>query len=284
MDGEAEVGQSFGEWLSHATLALQVSGIESARRDAQAILSEATGLKLAGLLLQRDSVLTPEDRLVADELLDRRASGMPLAYAIERQDFYQLRLFVDENVLIPRPDTETLVDAALEKGGKDLIRVLDIGTGSGAIAIALAYERPGWTVLATDVSPKALEIAALNAEENDVSVEFFQADIWPPLEDSFDLIVSNPPYIADDEEVGEGVREYEPHLALFSGPTGLEFYERIIPESLTRLAIGGWLMFEVGYTQAEAVERLMVSAGYVDTARIRDLGGIERVVIGRWPG
>jgi len=281
MDGEAELGPTVGEWLSHAAMALQVSGIDSARRDAHAILGAATGYRTGDLLLHRDDPLPDRDRSVADELLDRRASGMPLAYAIERQDFYQLRLFVNAHVLIPRPDTETLVDAALAKLADGPFRVLDIGTGSGAIALALGFERPQWEIHASDVSPEALEVAKVNAEEHEVGVHFHLADIWPPIDARFDLIVSNPPYIGDGEAVGEGVREFEPHLALFSGPTGLEFYERIVPDSRVRLADGGWLMFEVGHTQADAVAALMSAHGFADVAKIRDLAGIERVVIGR---
>jgi release factor glutamine methyltransferase len=224
-------------------------------------------------------------------LARRRRNGEPVAYLTGFREFWGLALAVTPNVLIPRPETETLVEQALLRLPKDReLRVLDLGTGSGAIALALARERPRATIVATDVSDAALTVARANARRVGVfNVEFVLADWYahaaldgaPP----FDAIISNPPYIgAGDPHLSQGDLRYEPIAALTSGVDGLDALRTIVTGAPGRLADGGFLAVEHGYDQAQALREMLASSGFVDIETVRDLAGIQRVALGRRGG
>ena len=183
-------------------------------------------------------------------------------------------------VLIPRPETEHLVEKALALAkGFASPRILDIGTGSGAIAVTMACELPAAQVVAVDLSPAALEIAKQNAARLQAQITFREGDLLDGIEDRFDLVLSNPPYIPDGDRAGLAVevREHEPEMALFAGADGLEIYRRLIPQAWQRLQPGGWLVMEIGWAQAEAIRALLTAAGFVQVSFVADLAGIERV-------
>jgi release factor glutamine methyltransferase len=219
--------------------------------------------------------------------LQRRIEGEPLAYIIGYRDFWNMRLAVTPDVLIPQPDTEILVEQALARIPASVVwNIADLGTGSGAIALALAIERPSCPVLATDVSGRALEVAATNAATYRLhNVSFAQIEwLAAVAPDSFEMIVSNPPYIADNDTclvTGDVCRE--PRIALAAGSEGLDDLERIIENSCVCLKHGGWLLLEHGYQQAEAVTAWLTMAGYTEVFTARDYAGHERVSGGRRP-
>ena len=228
-------------------------------------------------------------RPVSPSSLQRsRAARIPLAYILGRREFYSLEFEVNFEVLIPRPETEALVTAALEFiGDRQGLRILDLGTGSGAIAIALALHAPSATLVATDLSPAALAVARANADRLGVTpqIAFILADCWAPLGSPaslgrFDLIVSNPPYIGEAElaTLEPEVRNYEPRIALTPGPDPLNFYRRIAAGLTDHLAPGGALMAELGYGQAQAVVEILGEAGRRTVTLIDDLAGIPRVL------
>jgi release factor glutamine methyltransferase len=255
----------------------------------------------------------PERDLTADEIqrydaaLARRAAGTPAQYITGHQEFWGLDLIVSPGVLIPRPETEHLVEAVMElarrlvrekekKQGQrprtgmfaphKQVRIVDVGTGSGAIALALAKELPGAHVQAIDISEEALEVARANAARHDLAsrIEFQHGDLlagFPPA--SVDFVVSNPPYVGESEEdsVQLEVRKFEPRNAVFAGPTGLEVIERLIPKASAALVPGGWLAFEISGTIAERVRALL--AGWDEVAIRNDLQGIPRVALARKP-
>ena len=219
-------------------------------------------------------------------MVARRAAREPLAYIVGRREFYSLELAVRPGVLVPRPETETLVEAALDfLRRRPQAAVLDLATGSGAIAIAIAMHAPGARMVASDVSKVSLEVAAENARRHGCAdrIALRTGDCWAALEESrapFDLIVSNPPYVSDQElrTLAPEVRDFEPRVALAGGRDGLEFYRRIAGGLPRWLAGGGEVMLEVGAGQAEAVETMMRGAGCAPRSRVRDLAGVERVV------
>jgi len=224
-------------------------------------------------------------------LIDKRAARMPLAYLVGQREFYSLELEVTPEVLIPRPETETLVAAALTYIKKrPPSRVIDIGTGSGAIAIAIAANAPHTHIVATDVSADALAVAARNAIRLGVAsrVEFRRADCWTVIDgggalDRFDLIVSNPPYVRDAEiaSLAPEIRDYEPRAALAGGADGLDFYRRIASDAPIHVTPDGALMVETGHGQAADVAAIFRTAGFGEIATINDLAGIPRVVVAR---
>jgi release factor glutamine methyltransferase len=246
--------------------------------------------------------LTPGELQGYDEALTRRSTGVPAQYITGHQEFWGLDLIVSPAVLIPRPETEHVVEAVLELVLEDEskqkqsqqprtgvsaphnLRIVDMGTGSGAITLALVKELPTAHIVATDISPEALEVARANAARLEITsrIEFRQADLLDgfPLA-SFDFIVSNPPYVGASEEdsVQLEVRKFEPRNAVFAGPTGLEVIERLIPQAYTALVPGGWLVFEISGTIADRVLRLLSS--WDEVAIRNDLQGIERVAIAR---
>ena len=211
--------------------------------------------------------------------LARRARHEPVQYIIGEQEFFGLKFRVTPDVLIPRPETEHLVEAALARTDSDAsLHIADVGTGSGAIAVPLAHALPRARVTALDISAAALVVAHENAESHGVSdrIRFFKSDLLAAVAgEQFDMIVSNPPYVAEDEELEPQVGEYEPGSALFAGPEGLDVYRRLIPQAQAALKPGGWLLLEIGHGQQGALERLL--SGWGNVSLIADLQGIPRV-------
>ncbi len=256
------------------------------RLDAQLLLARQMVRPRTWLMAHGDQALTTQQSDAFQALVDRRATGEPLAYLVGEKEFHGLTLAVDAGVLVPRPDTETLVDWGLELlrgplAGVATPHVVDLGTGSGAIALALQRACPAAHVTATDVSPPALEIARRNAERLGCPVEFSPGDWWGALgSDRFHLALSNPPYIAEGDEHLARL-SHEPRSALVAGPLGLEAIERIVAEAPSHLSPGGWLLLEHGHDQAGAVRALLHAAGFTQAQSRRDLAGIERCTGGR---
>lgn len=270
--------------LAQALAAAANLGLE--RLDAQLLLLQVLGRPAAdrGWLLAHDGdVLDTGQQRQFTLLCGRRAAGEPLAYIAGRKEFFGLELLVDPRVLVPRPDTETLVEWALEVlAATPSPRVADLGTGSGAIALAIKSRRPDAQVLATDRSREALEVASANAQALGLLVEFRQAEWLGGIEERFDLIVSNPPYVAAGDP-HLGALSHEPASALVAGRDGLDDLRTIAGQAPARLRPFGWLLVEHGYDQAAAVRELLTNAGFPQVASRRDLGGIERCCGGRWP-
>jgi release factor glutamine methyltransferase len=236
----------------------------------------------AWLRAHDDDLLTEPQQQAFAGLCRRRLEGQPLAYLVGQKEFFGLQLEVDASVLVPRPDTETLVDWALELFDARPIRALDLGTGSGAIALALKQARPAWTLLAVDASEPALAVARRNAQRLGLAVQF-QAGHWlRGLAGRFELILSNPPYIAEGDAHLPALR-HEPPSALVAGPDGLADLRQIIGQAPPRLAGGGWLLLEHGHDQAQAVAQLLQAAGFSRVQSRQDLAGITRCTGGRWP-
>ncbi len=260
-------------------------GIQTPRLDAELLLAQLLGVERIHLYTHFDQPLRPEELAAFRELIKRRLSGEPVAYLIGRREFRSLELAVDPRVLIPRPDTETLVEVALSLlPPLGAARVVDVGTGSGAIAIALATARPELVIDAVDRSADAAEVARANVARHAPSVRVHVGDLLAPTSGAIDLVVSNPPYIPSDE-IGRLAPEVqrEPRLALDGGPDGLDVVRRLIAAAAARLGSGGAIALEIGAGQAAATEELLRAAGFTELVRRSDLGGIERVVSGRRP-
>src|SRR4030081_2033645 len=238
--------------------------------------------------------LAPDETKRYNEALARRATGVPAQYITGHQEFWGLDLIVSPAVLIPRPETEHVVETVLELAKADGrgrpsphdLRLVDVGTGSGAVAFALAKELPTAEIHATDISPEALEVARANAARHELTsrIKFHQADLLNGLpQGEFDFVVSNPPYVGESEvdSVQLEVRKFEPINAVFAGPTGLEIIEQLIPQAQTVLRPGGWLVFEISGTIAEAVRHSL--AGWTDVGLTNDLQGIPGVATARKP-
>lgn len=261
-------------------------GIESGRRDAELLLGDTLALDRVGLYLNFDRPLQAPELAAFRQRVERRAHREPLQYILGQCEFWSLPFTVTPAVLIPRPDTEVLVEEALKllpPGG----RLLDVGLGSGAIAVAIAHERADARVAGIDASVEALAVTQQNAVTNGVAgrCDFRRGDLFHLDGGPYDLIVSNPPYIAAGEMAGlmPEVRDHEPELALVAGADGLDCYRALVPGAAAQLAAGGWLLVEVGAGQAPAVRELFAAAGYADIFTANDLAGIERVVGGRKP-
>lgn len=259
---------------------------EEAAMEAQLLLRHALGnVTRAWLIAHDEQALTPTQVATFDNLITRRAQGEPVAYLLGQREFFGHALKVTPDVLIPRPDTETLVEAALEKiPAQRPCQILDLGTGSGAIAIAIALARPQAQVTAVDRSAAAIAIARENASLlGATNLAILQSDWMAGLgEARFDLIVSNPPYISEqDAHLSQGDLRFEPRSALASGQDGLNDIRAILTQAPDQLTAGGWLMFEHGYDQAAQVAALLQAAGFEEVKHRADLAGIQRVTLGR---
>lgn len=258
-------------------------GIENSRLEAEWMLCRVVGLDRMGLYLNFDRPLTPTELADYRGMVLRRSRREPLQYILGDQEFRGLDFEVAPAVLIPRHDTEVLVEEALKRAKPDAL-ILDIGTGSGCIAISLAKELPQAEVHAVDLSAEALEVARRNAERHGVQVQFHQGSLFEPVAGKrFDLAVSNPPYIpaADIEALQPEVRDFEPRSALDGGPDGLDFYRRIVEQAPGYLTVEGYVIVEVGIGQAHSVAELLPRYGFGGIFTTEDPGGIERVVGGR---
>jgi release factor glutamine methyltransferase len=269
--------------LSHTLDTFLTHGLD--RLDAQMLLLHALGRPLhdrAWLLLHSDATVPAQAQHWLDQALQRRLAGEPVAYITGRKEFYGLDLQVDARVLVPRPDTETLVDWALEVlAPQPDARVVDLGTGSGAIALALKHSRPSLQVQAVDYSPGALAVAQGNAERLQLQVAFHQGSWLSGIAGPLDAIVSNPPYIREDDEHLPALR-HEPRQALTAGADGLDDIRTIVAQSRERLRHGGWLLLEHGHDQAPAVCALLQEAGFAQVQSRHDLASIARCSGGIW--
>lgn len=262
-------------------------GVDTSRLDAELLVAHALGLGRVQLYMDLDRPLTDAEREAIRALVMRRRRREPVAYIVGKKEFWGRSFAVTPAVLVPRPDSETLIERALEVVG-DGARVLDLCTGSGILGITIAAERPGVHADLTDVSADALAVARQNAEALGVieRVRLLSGDLFGALsgDERYSLITANPPYIPEAEVAGlaPDVRDHEPHLALAGGADGFVVHRRIIAEAPRFLAPGGTLLIEVGAGQAPELERLIIALGWAEhTARHRDLGGIERVVEAR---
>ncbi len=258
---------------------------DSGRLDAEILLCHCLDKPRSYLYSHPESSVPPELREAFDSLLEERRAGQPVAYLVGSREFWSLSLAVNEHTLIPRPETETLVMWALELDLPQYAGVADWGTGTGAIALALASERPDWSVIATDFSARALDVADLNRRRHDLDVQLVRAD-WGSalLPASLDLVVSNPPYVAEgDPHLAQGDLRFEPNSALVAGQSGLADILRIVRDAYRVLVPGGWLLLEHGYDQSETVREALTAAGFTEVSSRRDLAGIERISGGRRP-
>ena len=282
--------------LAQALAQAQAGGLE--RLDAQMLLLLALGCDPHGrawLLAHDTDSLAPGAARRFDELVRRRASGEPLAYLTGFKEFHGLRLQVDPRVLDPRPDTETLVEWAIEaldawahppgraSGDNSAVHLIDLGTGSGAIALAVKQARPHTAVTAVDASADALAVARANAQRLGLSVHFIEASWLQGVSGRFHVIASHPPYISADDPHLPALR-HEPRQALASGPDGLDDLRQIVQQAPAHLVNGGWLLLEHGWDQAGSVRELLAQADFKAVQSRRDLSGIERCSGGLWPG
>jgi release factor glutamine methyltransferase len=275
--------------LDWTTAHLKQHGSETPRLDAEILLAHARGCRRIELYTRFDEPLSEAERAVMRELAKRRAKSEPVAYLVGHREFFSLDFRVTPDVLIPRPDTETLVLELLDAArALDSPRILDLGTGSGCIAVAAGVNLPTARVTATDVSEAALVVARQNAEAHAVTdrIRFLQGDLFAALaaDERFEVIASNAPYIADSERetLQNDVRRYEPHQALFAGPNGTEILFRIIDGAAARLAPAGSLLLEISPEQASAVRERIESSGHYEGVRVvKDAAGLLRVVCAR---
>ena len=262
---------------------------ESYLLDTEIILGFAISKNREYLRAHGEHILTELQARHFEEMLNKRKQGIPVAYIVGKRHFWDFELVVNESVLIPRPETELLVDIALKTlGGSKLpLKIADLGTGSGAIAIALARENPNWCEEATDISPEALDVARANARKLKVSnVNFYEGSWCDGFSDcTFDLIIANPPYLnSDDTHLDKGGLEFEPVLALTAQDSGYSELNQIIRESRRCLKKGSWLLLEHGYDQQGALFEKLKSFGYSDVSGVKDYAGLDRVVTARWEG
>ncbi len=276
------------EWLQQGeTRLLAGPHPERARRDAEMLLLRLIGKNRAWLLTHSDDEFGGCASIGYSRQIDRRLAGEPIQYIAGECEFYGLPFHVNRNVLIPRPETEHLVETVLELAADfDQPRIVDVGTGSGAIAVALAYKLQIAQVTATDLSGAALSVARGNAERNGVAarMRFFEGDLLAPVAgEPFEFVVSNPPYVAESDRstLAVEVRDHEPETALFAGESGLDIYRRLAPAAYDAVIPGGFAVFEIGYGQAAAVAELLAAAGFRDIRFVKDLQGIDRVITGR---
>jgi release factor glutamine methyltransferase len=281
---------TLAEAISEAARLLERAGVNEARRTAGVLLAHRLGVDRTHLLMHPEETISEEDYKMFLQMIERRAAGEPVQYITGHQEFYKLDFLVTPAVLIPRPETEFLVERVLTLVGEShqaAPLIVDVGTGSGCIAVTLAVEIPGARVIATDISGAALAVARQNAARHGVRsrVEFHEGDLLAPLaalgiEKQVDVLACNPPYVAasDAELVQPNVRDYEPHTALFGGDDGLIFYRRLLVESFDYVRPGGYLVCEIGYAQLAAIIERVAASGWQLVDVTHDLQGIPRTL------
>jgi len=268
--------------LRHACRLLEEGAIAVPRLTAEVLLCHALGRERPYLYGHPEEELSEAARAAFERYLQERLDGKPTQYITHRQEFYGREFLLTEDVLIPRPETEHVVETALAVAG-DARHILDVGAGSGALAVTLSLElsRP---VSASDISPAALAVAAENARRLGAEVRFFAGDVVEAVAArSLDLVVSNPPYVPLEEQAGlqREIRDWEPHVALFSGPEGLDMYRRLVAGATRVLRPGGWLVLELGFKTAGPVHE-MLGAAWTQVRTTPDLAGFQRVLAARW--
>lgn len=264
---------------------LEKAGIQEAALDARLLLEEVCGTDRNTLLVHGDRAVTEEEETQFRIFIERRSTHEPLQQITGWQEFMGLRFSVTEDVLVPRQDTETLVEEVM-RYLRDGMEILDVCTGSGCILLSLLRYSNGCRGVGCDISEKALAVAGQNAKELGISAQFIQSDLFESIEGRFEYIVSNPPYIRKDmiPTLMEEVRDHEPLIALDGGEDGLDFYRKITREATEHLYSGGMLFFEIGYDQGETVKLLMEEEGYEEVTVSQDLAGLDRVVYGTFNG
>lgn len=283
--------KTIGEALRAGKARLKAAGKEEYAFEAELLLEKAAGLNRTALFLRSEESLSEEVLAAYEGFLSERETGRPTQYILGEWEFMGLPFHVGEGVLIPRGDTEILVETILEKQQSESMKsILDIGTGSGCIPISLGHYGKFENIMAVDISPKALGYATKNARENHIKVDFYESDLFSnmPVEwkGKLDAIVSNPPYIPkkDIEELMTEVKDFEPLNALDGGEDGLDFYRQIVKESREWIRPDGWLFFEIGYDQGEALLSLLSEFGYTEIGLRQDLAGLDRVAYGKFTG
>jgi len=275
------VSQSIAQWLTDARLVLADS--ESAALDAELLIRFVLQVNRAWLYTWPDRELSASQLNELTILLERRRTGEPIAYITGVREFWSLPLAVSPSTLIPRADTETLIEWALELDLPARSRALDLGTGTGAIALALASERPRWSLSAVELNREAARLAGTNASNLGLDLNVLQGSWFEPVAGTFDLIVSNPPYIdPQDKHLSEGDVRFEPESALVASDHGLGDLKLIIEQAPDYLEPGGWLLLEHGYDQAEKVCEYLRMRGFLEVENRRDLGGNPRISGGKW--
>lgn len=264
---------------------LEKAGIQEAALDARLLLEEVCRTDRNTLLVHGDRAVTEEEETQFRIFIERRSTHEPLQQITGWQEFMGLRFSVTEDVLVPRQDTETLVEEVM-RYLRDGMEILDVCTGSGCILLSLLRYSNGCRGVGCDISEKALAVAGQNSKELGISAQFIQSDLFESIEGRFEYIVSNPPYIRKDmiPTLMEEVRDHEPLIALDGGEDGLDFYRKITREATEHLYSGGMLFFEIGYDQGEAVKLLMEEEGYEEVTVSQDLAGLDRVVYGTFNG
>lgn len=276
------------ELLEWTTGYFEKHNIPNPRLDAEVLLGHILEKSRLKLYLDFDMPVYQEHLSVFRELIKRRIALTPISYLINRKEFMSLDFYVDERVLIPRPETEFIVDTILKTNSDTPQRILEIGTGSGVIATTLAVNEPEWEIIATDICQDALDVAKKNRDAHECTdrISLLHGDLFDPIQElntsNFNWIVSNPPYVmsCDNNDLSPDVREHEPHIALFAGEDGLSIIRRLISESPSYLDPGGKLIFEIGDTQGNPVRALINEHPvYDDSQIIKDYSGKERVVV-----
>ncbi|UXZ53047.1 peptide chain release factor N(5)-glutamine methyltransferase [Halomonas sp. 7T] len=280
---------TFDALLNNAAQRLQLAGSPSPRLDAEVLMEFATGHSRTWLYTWGDRECPTWEHARFEALIAARAQGQPVAYLTGVREFWGLPLATSPTTLIPRPDTETLVEAALARAQTSTGRLLDLGTGTGAIALAFASEKPGWKVVGADIRPEAVALATQNAGSLNITNATFLVSDWfsalalPASAATFDIIVSNPPYIAaDDPHLAQGDVRFEPRSALVAAADGMADLLHVITTAKAYLTPGGWLALEHGYQQAPSVRQALKQAGYQSVESVQDIGGHERVTLGHF--
>lgn len=270
---------TYGEILSFGKEYLESSHITDFESDAWLLFSYCVNMNRTKYIMKMKDDAPDCISQAYEVLLSKRSKGVPVQYLLGTQSFYGYDFFVNENVLIPRADTEVLVNEALKLAGENA-KVLDLCTGSGCIAVSVKLERSDITVSASDISKDALKIARLNADYNNADITFYESDLFGSINEKYDVIISNPPYIETEEieKLESNVKDFEPRTALDGGITGLDFYERIFSEAGDYLSEHGVVAVEIGYNQAAAVSDIAGKNGFENIRVVKDLSGLDRVV------